>query len=93
MTGMDPIDGAARGADAEGAARHLSADRAQRLVTGAGIEATVRAAGVNGEIAAVTGSPAQGRALAALAPELRALGFQYVALEIDNVGSRDIQDS
>lgn len=56
---------------------------ARRALDAAGIDAPVRATGVDGEIAAVTGPSELREELARLAPRLRALGFRYVALELD----------
>lgn len=65
---------------------------ARRVLDAAGIDAPVRAAGSEGDIAAVTGSWSLREALAELAPELRSLGFRYVALEPDNESSTDTRD-
>ena len=65
----------------EGAGR---VEEARRILDEAGIDAPVRAAGVDGEIAAVTGPPELRERLARVAPELQALGFRYVALELGN---------
>lgn len=58
-------------------------DDARRVLDEAGIDAAVRAAGVDGEIAAVTGPPELREPLARIARELQALGFRYVALELE----------
>lgn len=57
---------------------------ARRVLGAAGIDAPVRAAGSDGDIAAVTGPWELREVLARLAPELRSLGFRYVALELDS---------
>ncbi len=55
----------------------------ERLLRERGIEgARVRAAGHNAEIAAVEAPVAAAGALTALAPEIKALGFRYVALDL-----------
>lgn len=56
---------------------------ARGLLARAGVAATVTAAGTDGEIAAVRGAPSLREDLMRLAPEIRALGFRYVALELD----------
>lgn len=66
--------------------------RARRVLAAAGIDAPVRAAGSDGDIAAVTGPWSLREALADLAPELRSLGFRYVALEPDNRSRTDTRD-
>lgn len=66
---------------------------ARRALAAAGIDAPVRAAGLDGEILAVTGSPELRAALARLAPELRELGFRYVALDLDGGHRTHIQDA
>ena len=67
--------------------------RARRVLDEAGIDAPVRAAGVDGEIAAVTGPSELREPLARVAPELQALGFRYVALELENGRSTPQRDS
>lgn len=67
--------------------------RARAVLVGAGIRAPVRAVGVNGEIAAVTGPAALREPLARLAPRLQALGFTYVALDLEHRGKTRIQNS
>lgn len=54
---------------------------ARRLLDREGMQGEVSAAGLDGEIAAVRCGPDQRDRLAALAPEIRSLGFRYVALE------------
>ena len=54
---------------------------ARRMLEREGIEGTVSVAGIDGEIAAVQGPPHLRDRLAALAPDIRSLGFRYVALE------------
>ncbi|NIP78004.1 MAG: hypothetical protein GWM90_01890 [Gemmatimonadetes bacterium] len=61
--------------------RALEAARA--LLGRHGVDAPVDAVGVGGEILAVTGGPGLRTRLARLAPELRSLGFRYVALELE----------
>lgn len=53
----------------------------RRLLDRYGVEGEVSVAGRDGEIAAVRGSPGLRSRLASLAPEIRSLGFRYVALE------------
>ncbi len=63
-------------------------DAAVRLLRERGLPtARVRAAGREGEIAAIEAPAAHAPALAALAPELRALGFRYVALDLTAAGA------
>ncbi|HEX6940711.1 MAG TPA: hypothetical protein VF158_14945 [Longimicrobiales bacterium] len=70
MSGTDPRTGAV-----------------ERLLRERGIEgAAVCAAGHEGEIAAVAAPLTRAAALAALAPEIKALGFRYVALDLTAVG-------
>lgn len=57
-------------------------ERAAALLREAGVEAEVRGAGREGEIAAVTASPGALERLREVAPEIRALGFRYVALDL-----------
>ncbi|HEX7119318.1 MAG TPA: hypothetical protein VF212_11045 [Longimicrobiales bacterium] len=58
-------------------------EAAERLLRERGVEgATVRAAGHEAEIAAIQAPAAAPATLAALAPELKALGFRYVALDL-----------
>lgn len=57
--------------------------RARALLEREGMTAQVEVAGRQGEIAAVRGDPSLREGLARLAPEIRALGFRYVALELD----------
>lgn len=55
----------------------------ERLLRERGVEgAVVRAAGHESEIAAVEAPRESATVLAALAPEIKALGFRYVALEL-----------
>ncbi|MFO7892926.1 MAG: hypothetical protein R6U63_04265 [Longimicrobiales bacterium] len=68
-------------------------DEARRVLDEAGIDAPVRAAGTDGEIAAVMGSSDLREPLARVAPELQALGFRYVALELENQRSTPERDS
>ena len=81
MTGGAGVTGSSRVAEA------------RRVLDAAGIHAPVRAVGVDGEIAAVTGSPGLRTPLARVAPELRAVGFRYVALELNHERERTIQDT
>lgn len=53
------------------------------LLTAAGVTAEAAVAGKEGEIAAIRGGPELCGPLARLAPEIRSLGFRYVALEPD----------
>lgn len=68
----------------------LSAVRA--LLETAGMEGEVSVAGTDGEIAAVSGGAELREALARLAPEIRSLGFRYVALE-PREANHDNEDS
>lgn len=68
-------------------------DEARRVLDEAGIDAPVRATGTDGEIAAVMGSPDLREPLARAAPELQALGFRYVALELEDQRSTPERDS
>lgn len=62
------------------------------LLERAGLAGDVDAVGLDGEIAAIrTGSEAR-EPLARLAPEIRSLGFRYVALE-PRVTNNDNEDS
>lgn len=62
------------------------------LLRRAGLEGVVDAVGLDGEIAAIrTGTEAR-ETLARLAPEIRALGFRYVALE-PRASNNDNEDS
>ncbi|MGK7313206.1 MAG: hypothetical protein ACN0LA_13285 [Candidatus Longimicrobiales bacterium M2_2A_002] len=74
----------------DGASRVVEA---RRVLEAAGIHAPVRAVGIDAEIAAVTGSPELRGPLARVAPELRAVGFRYVALEVNHERERTIQDT
>lgn len=65
---------------------------ARRLLGQAGIRGEVSAAGMDGEIAAVRCAPDQRVRLTALAPEIRSLGFRYVALE-PNAENHDDEES
>lgn len=56
---------------------------AERLLRENGVPATkVEEAGHEGEIAAVTAPARYATAIGALAPEIKALGFRYVALDL-----------
>jgi hypothetical protein len=61
-------------------------ERAREVLDRAGVSAPVRADGFAADIAAVTGPPSLKEPLARLAPELRSLGFRYVALELEHHG-------
>ena len=90
MSGIDRGAGTATGGgDAPGPSRLAAAREALK---DAGIAAPVRATGIDGEIAAITGRPALRERLAEVAPALRAIGFQYIALDLDNRRGTDIQD-
>lgn len=73
-------EGAAGAGGVESARERVSA--ARRLLAGAGLQAEVAAAGLDGEIAAIRAAPTSRARLAELAPEIRSLGFRYVALEL-----------
>ena len=66
---------------------------ARRVLDEAGIAAPVRVTGAEGEIATVTGPASLRDALVRLVPKLQALGFTYVALELEHDGRMSIQDS
>ncbi len=66
---------------------------ARRVLAEAGIDAPIRATGTEGEIATVTGPPGLREPLAGLAPALQALGFRYVALELDNERGQPERDT
>lgn len=68
-------------------------EQAREILDRAGVDAPVRAAGFGGDIAAVTGPPALKEPLARLAPELRSLGFRYVALELEHQSRTQPHDS
>jgi hypothetical protein len=61
-------------------------EQARLLLARDGIEAPISALGPEGEILAVRAPFELRAALARLAPEARALGYRYVAVEIDVVG-------
>jgi hypothetical protein len=56
------------------------------------MEGEVSEAGTGGEIAAIRGDAALREGLARLAPEIRSLGFRYVALE-PREANQDNEDS
>lgn len=62
---------------------------ARRLLEREGVPGEVRLAGLEDEIAAVRGGPGLRERLAVLAPEIRSLGFRYVALEPDEAHHHD----
>lgn len=62
-------------------AREERLSAARRLLDREGVQGEVSAEGLNGEIAAVRCGPDQRDRLAGLAPEIRSMGFRYVALE------------
>lgn len=68
-----------------GGAPEWRVEQARRLLEREGLAASVTSAGWTGEIAAVRGDPSLREGLARLAPEIRALGFRYVALELDPI--------
>ena len=65
---------------------------ARRVLEAAGITAPVSAAGPEDEIVAVQGGAELRERLAELAPEIRALGFRYVTLELSGT-THDDEDS
>ncbi len=67
-------------------------EEVRTLLAGAGMEGEVSVAGAGGEIVAVRGDPALREGLARLAPEIRSLGFRYVALE-PGEANHDNEDS
>lgn len=85
MSDGRPTAGPGRGGSGPGPAPQLAArvTALRELLRRNGVEAEADAAGTAGEIAAVRGAPALRPRLAALADEVRALGFRYVALEPD----------
>ena len=58
-------------------------ERARELLAAAGVDAIVTSAGEQGEIASVRAEHGALPAIAAQATAIRALGFRYVALDID----------
>lgn len=68
-------------------------EQARVILDRAGIDAPVRAVGFAADIAAVAGPPSLKEPLARLAPELRSLGFRYVALELEHQGRTQPNDS
>ncbi len=54
----------------------------RRLLERAGVDGRARVAGGDGEIVAVRARVEMRERLAELAPEIRTLGFRYVALEL-----------
>lgn len=75
---------------AESADARLATARA--LLRGAGLEGEVDAVGLDGEIAAILIGPEARESLARLAPQIRSLGFRYVALE-PRASNNDNEDS
>lgn len=65
---------------------------ARALLRAAGIEGGVDAVGLDGEIAAIRSGPEAREPLARLAPQIRSLGFRYVALE-PRASNDDNEDS
>lgn len=66
---------------------------AERLIRGRGIEgAVVRAVGMAGEIAAIRASSEWLARLTELAPEVKALGFRYVAFDLAAADERFADD-
>jgi hypothetical protein len=57
-------------------------ERARSILAGKGMDAVLSVAGTNGEILAVHAGPESRKAVARLAPEIRALGFLYVAIDL-----------
>lgn len=66
----------------------IRATEAARLLAAAGIEARVSPAGLDGEIAAVAAAADRIRDVAKHAAAIRALGFRYVALEIEGAAEQ-----
>lgn len=62
------------------------------LLRGAGLEGEVDAVGLDGEIAAIRSGAEAREPLARLAPQIRSLGFRYVALE-PRASNNDNEDS
>jgi hypothetical protein len=58
-------------------------ERVRDLLAREGVEAELSVAGADAEIIAVRGAADRRANLAALAPEIRALGFRYVAIEVE----------
>lgn len=76
MSGRDPSP------EAAGLAADRRAAAAERLLSEHGVRASrVDAAGHRGEIAAVSAPVRELERLRGLAPEIKALGFKYVALD------------
>lgn len=57
--------------------------RARALLAREGMHAELSVAGAEGEILVVRVGAAMRRALARAAPEIRAIGFRYVTIEIE----------
>lgn len=65
----------------------------RRLLAERGIAGEATAEGVDGEIASIRAAPGERARLTQMAPEIRALGYRYVALDIETQrGSEDIHD-
>jgi PP-loop superfamily ATP-utilizing enzyme len=74
----------ARGAGEDPAARDTREVAAERLLAEHGLAGVrVRTAGHEREVAAIAAPPSALARLAELAPAIRALGFRYVALELE----------
>lgn len=58
-------------------------EKARMLLARAGVTARLSTAGVDHEVLAVHGPPSLRETLARLAPEVRSLGFRYVAIDVD----------
>ncbi len=60
--------------------------KVEAILAREGIAGTAAVAGFAGDVAAVTAAPEALDRLAELAPEIKALGFRYVALELPAEG-------
>jgi hypothetical protein len=58
-------------------------DRVRTLLAREGMQVDVSVAGAGADIVAIRVRPRARAALAALAPEIRALGFRYVAIDVE----------
>jgi hypothetical protein len=58
-------------------------DRVRTLLAREGMQVEVSVAGAGSDIVAIRARPGARAALAALAPEIRALGFRYVTIDVE----------
>lgn len=71
------------------AGRSERLEAARSLLRAEGIPAELSPAGADGEIAAIRGDLSLRERLARLAPEIRQLGFRYVALDLAGNDNED----